>query len=806
MLVNRIDEVNSDEKRHNFSGKLRRSLSSSMLRSFIRTNDMRAYHLDLHAYRRGQEFSGDADYVDSLDESHQLRCDKHLYQYYTLISSFAHSDPMDEGTPIEALKLADLYGKPPSGLLDGNQFWLGSYDNCLEHTLNSQLDNEEHIKSQYCLGVAQFPSWNARDTKTSIKVGLCLPESCSNYMLNQESFRGTLNDTSRIELVEQMMRLTFGAQATGGNHPFGKLKLRSIYCLPHETSQARTLDLSAKLLVLVLASFVVTVIYATICDYFNGKLAREASELVSKRLHDGNRRSKRQIIIESFSLIRNIEKLFITKSRGDDAATSISQEEQDAVLSDSSFKFNPRIFSDSMTGLKSLGLLWIIGAHTFLVSPIPDSNLISMDKVTKTLLANIFLSAHLMVDTFFALSGILASYLMFKFGKANLTNPRSWIVLTIHRYWRLTPVYILCYWFAKSLSHQLNSGPLWDFATSAQSPRFNCQQESWMDAIFHLSDFKSPKEHCVPFAWFIGNGIKFWIITPLLLLVIHKSMRFGYQLIMAILVANVLLVGKLAFSSNVDMKSVIEFKPESAENMLNNMDQVYTRPYSRVGAYLVGLLAGHYFYLIESKQIEVNLSKNMKLFLWTLYSIMTIALTFVMKLADSLPVDDSMLPYIFAICSALIRPLWALSSCWLLFALAHGQARWLARFLSADLFKIIFRLSFCAYLMQGEVMAHIFLAPSQSIRSSYGDFITRPIVAIVLTLVASVVGVLFVEYPLIGIEQLILPPKERVGQKVPAENDKSLTSQEGTSDKKEDLAQSKHTICADSPNGKLKEL
>lgn len=733
------------------------SLSSSMLQTFIRTNDMRAYHLDLHSYRHEARFSGDPNFVDSQSPQHLARCHAHLDQYHLLLKSFTDLDPVHDKTDLDSLRLADSFGRPEPGILLGNQFWLGSYAGCLAFQHKPAPGNPP-IKAHYCVGLAQYPNWNPQDSRTALKVGLCLPETCTSSMLNE--------NPHLLDQVDTMMKYQFGSSKV-----FDKLRLRQIYCLPHHTSQARKFSSSALIFVAFAGTLVALSMLATLIDYLTAKLPADRSAHLAGSAKPA--RSKRQIVIEAFSLSRNLQKLLSIRappakqqqqqSQINDISSQSSEHNISSASSDDgepiTRAFDKQTFLNSTAGLKCIGLFWIICAHTFLVAPITSSNLIDSDKLTKTYLADIFLTAHLVVDTFFALSGVLASYLIFS-GDIGRIETKHWLVLTVHRYWRLTPIYLINYWFTKSVGSQINTGPMWDYGTADVSPRLNCARESWLEAIFHMSDFKSPKEHCVPFAWFIANGIKFWLVTPIFLILIHKSLKRGYALTVGTIFANIVLVITLALQSKVDIRSVIEFKPESANNMLNNMGEVYTRPYSRIGTYLIGLLAGHLMYLVDTNKLEMKLSKNANIIIWSVFSVTVIVLTFMLKIARGMELEEAAIPWVFALSSAIIRPLWALCTCWFVFAMSIGQIKWMTRFLSANLWRILVRLSFCAYLVQGEVIAQLFLSNESSTPFTYKDMISLSIVTIVLTLFFSSLVVLFVEYPLIGIEQLLLPRKQ----------------------------------------------
>lgn len=774
----------NNNKKQNTNGNYRTttttSFSEAIQRSYGRVNRMRAYHLDLHSYRKAALYSGDPSYVDSNDPQHVQRCRIHLSHFHNLLSSFKKSDPLDYKNSMASIRLADTFGRPESGLLLGNQFWLGSYESCLDLKLSNPFyndfayvqtttegqfyyskSNQDHISkaansfvlynesatlnTQYCIGLAQFPDWNPQDTKITIRIGLCLPETCTSSMLN--------NNEDLFHVVESMVLMNnFEA-------PFDKLKVRSIYCLPHETSEARKLSTSGILYVTLVGAILVTVIVSTFYDYFDQRIPDNLKLIQQEHAQE---RSWRRVVVESFSLIRNYEK-YATLNQSDESNVVTELNEDGEPI----YRFNKTIFFNSIAAIKCIGLLWIIAAHTFLVSPIPSRNLVTMDKLTSTYLANVFLTSHLMVDTFFTISGLIASYLIFKSGIEHY-KLKHWVTMTIHRYWRLTPVYLMTYWFTKSLGQHMSTGPLWDYGTAAQSPRLQCTNESWWVAILHLSDFKSPKDHCVPFAWFTANNFKFWLVTPFFLLMIAKSMRFGYRITIGTVVANIILVIFLAMSSSVDMKSVIEFRPESADDMLNTMGQVYTRPYSRIGAYLIGLLAGHMIYRVDVSQSEIKISKNTKIVIWTLFSATIAVLTFIFKLVGGVQLEDSMIPWVFSISSSLIRPLWALCTCWFIYALAIGQARWISKFLNADFWRYLVKLSFCAYLLQGEVIASMYLNQIHSGVYTYSDVVLRPILTIVTTIFVSFLVVLLLEYPLTGIEELILPKKRTVSKSTQA--------------------------------------
>lgn len=737
-----------DAATYQHSGGLNRNatISSSMLKIYNRVNDMRAYHLDLHSYRDEAKYWGDPSHVDSNKSEHRERCFRHLNIYDNLLRSFKDSDPVNDSISWDSMKLSDSFGQRDAGLFDGHQFWLGSYESCLKFTHRAQFHSSDQqeaqpeiIKAHYCIGIGQFSNWKPEATKTSLKIGLCLPETCTTTILNESR--------DNLKLVEKMMLYNIGQSG-----PFNKLKLKEVFCLPHETSRLRQFSASGLGFFYVVGSMIALCCLATIADHLEFTIDKKFGWL--------------PILIDSFSITRNTRKFFTIRDdpkprveSSNEAATQDGNLNVCAELEDRD-QFDRSTFFNIITGIKCIGLIWIIAAHTLLVSPTLSRNCNQFDALTETYVVNILTAAHLMVDTFFALSGLIAAYLIFKEGIGKM-SPTNWAILIAHRYWRLTPIYLLCFWFSKSVGGLAASGPMWDYGTSELSPRLMCARESWWQAILHLSDFKSPKQHCVPFAWFIANNLKFCFLMPFFLTQISKSTRRGYSLILATVVANVALVYWLASKTEIDIKYLADLKPEIGESVLNNMDEVYVRPYSRIGTFVIGLVAGHLIYLSENRQLKFKMSDNFKLICWTLFTVLLANLTFLFKLAKYLSFDEKTMKEIFQFTTSLIRPIWAVCTCWLIYALSHGQAKWLSNIFSARIWRTMVKVSFCGYLVQGEIIANLYLSLPVSETFFYMDVISRALIVTCLTILISFPIVIFIESPLIGIERLILPSRKQ---------------------------------------------
>ncbi|GFT15063.1 hypothetical protein NPIL_496971 [Nephila pilipes] len=84
-------------------------------------------------------------------------------------------------------------------------------------------------------------------------------------------------------------------------------------------------------------------------------------------------------------------------------------------------------------------------------------------------------------------SGFLVSYVIFKkFAKSNEDKVQfPWLSFYIHRYIRLTPVYMIVLGFYTTLMASLGSGPLWILKDDP-----NCIANWWWNALY-INNFQS---------------------------------------------------------------------------------------------------------------------------------------------------------------------------------------------------------------------------------------------------------------------------------------------------------------------------
>ena len=163
----------------------------------------------------------------------------------------------------------------------------------------------------------------------------------------------------------------------------------------------------------------------------------------------------------------------------------------------------------------------LVGMYTNLVSAIaPPDGLVS------TAWGQSLPSDEFAVDSFFWLSGLLATRALVKFaqGRGWKWIPQSYLF----RYLRLTPLYffVLLFWW-KAL-RVVGLGPQW---LSQRGAYQRCKRYWWTNMLYvnNLVPFKDTfSEQCFGHAWYLGNDMQFFVILPLFIVAYTFNRRAGY--------------------------------------------------------------------------------------------------------------------------------------------------------------------------------------------------------------------------------------------------------------------------------------
>lgn len=578
------------------------------------------------------------------------------------------------------MKLLDASGRPEAGLLMGHPFWLGSYLECqhlnsmgkqqLETMASGQQQPLEQLETRYCVGKLAFKSWlqpgdhepnngQPQQQQQSIKVGLCLPRQCDSLELfkhqdpnSNASQRQRLAAIESVRaLSERLIRFNLNEQI----YPASHLKLVDIYCLP--TAERRQLGAVAYLLLLFILGWLSLLIVCTVLrsqrqhrqlvDPSDGAIAKQGTleALLGDKLIDS------LAIGVNFSMFLGAKQqsnFLTTPSHQKQKRSHQSQAEPIDTISACN-RPPPIVNLNVLDSIKHLGCAGVILAHVLLTYlTLGTSYNHTIETMGRDLRTMLLLSLNNIVDTFFVISGLLVAYLTFK--KMNETArarqrqgkeqpeaikqqqakeqtstsmPGRWLGrylrVVASRYMRMAPLYFLVYAFAKTISVHLGEGPLWDYATNADSLRGLCKRESWLWPLTFASDLKPISQHCVPPAWSISVDMQFFLVAPLFVRLLmfassnwHKlesdKRRHRRQLASYVVLGSLLLLSTALtladYKSLLDFVSLRDFaklRLHVFTVLIRHAAHAYSQPQNRMGPILIGLVGGHLLFEYEER-------------------------------------------------------------------------------------------------------------------------------------------------------------------------------------------------------------
>ncbi|XP_060563003.1 nose resistant to fluoxetine protein 6-like, partial [Ruditapes philippinarum] len=216
----------------------------------------------------------------------------------------------------------------------------------------------------------------------------------------------------------------------------------------------------------------------------------------------------------------------------------------------------------------------------------------------------------------------------------------------------------------------------------------------------------------------------------------------------------------LALSGYVVSRGLISKHYEFNANLLFSTDmddifEIYFKPWSRIGPYVVGIYTGYLLYKTECK---IKFSKLINCVGWVLATCVAIAVVYGLYTpdgsTDKLNVDMS------ALYNATARIAWSLSVAWVILSCASGYGGPVDAFLSWKGFAPLSRLTYCAYLLHPIVITLQVYSRRTLEHWSDIELIYRFIGHMCITYASAFVISLAFESPMIGLEKCLLGRKK----------------------------------------------
>ena len=613
----------------------------------------------------------------------------------------------------DGLQAIDAFGKLGAGYFQGNIYALGSYDECL--AIGS---------TEYCL--AEMMMLTQAPINPQIRYGLCLPRECS----EDDIARSVDSVNSQLE--------TFGIT----------IALTSVTC---EAENKPPYNAGAIIMLIVCSLFIVMVIGGSIVHL--GLLFEDRRKKASHK-----------------ETSRDVERGTTTPESGEsrkEKKKTSTMKCLDFVVAFSLFKTVPTILSTkqhssaitSLNGIRVISMFWVILGHThlwaFLIS---DNPLHAMTNVVSRFTYQAVNGGLFAVDSFFVLSGMLVTYLTLR----QMARRKGWfrfpvLQYYIHRILRITPTYAFTLFFFWLLTVYLADGPMWQQAVGLDSDIYhNCERYWWTNLLYinNIYPWKMQDE-CMAWSWYLANDMQFFVVAPLMIIPLFLFYPAGLAVLGLFLVANIATLGGITggYDLQANMFTDANFDPRANVTEGRNVnDDLYIKPWTRIGPYLIGILLGFLLY----KKLKPNFRKPLNYIfytaLWMLAAIFCISTVY--GLYDSWRGEEMSMAEDISY-QMFSRLTWSLGVALVIYACHNGYGWIVNDFLSLKIWIPLSRLTFVAYLVHEVVLFVMLFTLRVPIHATDITLAVYTVAAVVLSYGVAAVIASFVEFPLSNVEAAV---------------------------------------------------
>ena len=298
-----------------------------------------------------------------------------------------------------------------------------------------------------------------------------------------------------------------------------------------------------------------------------------------------------------------------------------------------------------INGIRFLSMAWVIFGHSYMhiVQDLPfQANFLKLyDDWSNSVGLRILYNASPSTDSFFLIGSTLLSYLTLSQLEKHGSSLKFWILYYVHRYLRLTGVYIFVIAIAATLMRYMSIGP-----HHFLEPEVEACRQSWWSNLLYINNFdpEAGRERCIGPTWYMAVDMQFYLVSPLFILPLFYTPMAGIILNSAAIAGSVAYRMYKAYCEREDF----------------TFNTVYIKPWTRISVYTTGLLLG--FLLFKTKQKQIKLNFFIVMVGWVVAISTTSAVIF------GIDIDQTKLSDIdFMFYQGLFRTVWGWALAWMIF-------------------------------------------------------------------------------------------------------------------------------------------
>ncbi|XP_062571953.1 LOW QUALITY PROTEIN: nose resistant to fluoxetine protein 6-like [Saccostrea cucullata] len=592
-----------------------------------------------------------------------------------------------------ALKMLDASAKIPTGVMNLDLNWYGSYDECYsDSTVVGSMgflpSKQSPVKGQYCTVSLNLPLppnikmfLAALQNPGAIKAGMCFPKSCSTD-----------------DLLRAVNTFLYAI-------PLGEARVTAYPITCPTPAEDDKLETSTIVVIVILAIFLLLILVGTLYDVILKIKIRRRKANYEK--HESKENKSFSSPVTSYKLrvdLGDIQRPTTEEKKSEPGVLG------KIMLSFSAYTNGKKILNTSqpkgsltaINGIRFLSMSWVILGHTlsFILGNTSNTLVYYYDFMGR-ISSQVIFNALVSVDTFFVLSGLLTSYLLLK--QMSKTKGRiNWFLFYFHRFWRLTPVYMMVIGMYVTIYPHLVFGP------NKPAPDETCKR-AWWKNLLYIDNFFGYKDLCLGWSWYLNNDMQFYVLSPVMIVISSckygNSGKYFFNKILGAIVTLVFLLaatitpGVLSYVKNLPVHT-IGGGPKDADRAAY-FEDYYIVPYCRMGPYICGIITGYILYKTKCK-CRMNIFVN--LLGWAVAAASACAVLY--GIYDTVKPDQpvALSKEVTALYNALNRTVWGAAVCWVIFACATGNGGYINTLLSWKAFVPLSRLTYCAYLVHPLVM------------------------------------------------------------------------------------------------------
>ncbi|XP_064650005.1 nose resistant to fluoxetine protein 6-like [Lineus longissimus] len=640
-----------------------------------------------------------------------------------------------------ALQMLDAAAKIPSGVSEGILRFPGAYDTCIKV---APVVNKTTFGGRYCTANIDLqdmlPSQlNSTGSLYSARImatySLCVPDSCE-----ESGVIGIMNSALQIMPVTS------------------SLTIESVDCAipkPFETGDIVALSVAGFLILLMLVGTGYDIIYRclktwTLREPPSIPIPGESSEIEENQpllrsstssTHSGSLEQSDSYPVDELPLFWRIVLCFSAITNGEKILRTEGGSESIGVLH----------------GVRVLSMWWVILGHTVLFIILYTDNILTVIEMSKRFTFLIITNATFSVDSFFFLSGLLVCYLtMRKLDEHD--GSLNWGLFYFHRVWRLTPALGFVVMFYTVILPHLPLVP-----KGPGIVQDKCADYWWTTLLFINNLYPLGfSDICLQWTWFLSCDFQFFLISPLFIILLYFKPRLGVFIVC--LVTFVSVIATLLISEMFGQQPFATMfylgQAPIPRNLypVDGFDYLYSKPYTRIPAYLVGMFMGMVLFTTQCRN-AYRFKRVTIMIAWIVFTSIALAVVygFYGNIQNGVVVKYELATFY----NGVARLAWAVSLAWVVFASIHGAGGPVEVVLSWRFWKPLSHLTYCVYLVHPIWMMIYANYLRRQVHFDDLNFIYLFIGNLVISYLIAFCLSLLVESPLLALERIVFKGRTR---------------------------------------------